>query len=62
MRSNAKFILKLNILGLYYITLFKFITMFFGTYNILQNISSFRLNVVNIPHTIVSPTYHGYGS
>ena len=36
------------------ITLFISITMFFGTDIILRNISSFGLNVRNIPHNIVN--------
>ena len=36
--------------------------MFRGTDNIMWKISTFRLNVGNIPHNIVSPTSHCYES
>ena len=44
------------------ITLFKSITVFCGTDSIMQNISSFMLNVRNILHNIVSPAKYCGGS
>ena len=43
------------------ITLFRCITMFPATNNILQNISTSIMNVENIPPNVVSPTEHCYG-
>ena len=41
-----------------YITLFRSITMFCETDNILYNIIAFRLNVRNILQNVFSPTEH----
>jgi hypothetical protein len=40
------------------ITLFRYITIFYGIDNILQNIPTFRLDAGNILKNIVSPTYN----
>ena len=44
------------------ITLFTFITVFYGTDNIMWNILHSRLNVKNILQNIVSPIEHYYES
>ena len=44
-----------------YMSLFIFITMLCGIESILRNIPTFKLNVRNILHNIVSPIEHYYG-
>ena len=45
-----------------HITLFKSMTMFSGTDNILRNIPSFKLNMGNILHNNILSIDHCYGS
>ena len=44
------------IMCMYVISIFRSITMVYGTDNIMWNISTFIRNLKNIPHNIVSPT------
>ena len=46
----------------FYIALFRSVSVFYGTNNIMWNLPSFKVNVRNILHNIVSPWEYSYGS